>query len=108
MEAVSGRQRRSEPFDPVLDVFWGQTGERSQVDADDTKVVPLLGVTSDAVPAAMPRLIFGDEDGRADPAVAATGTKHQMVKVLRDGAGHRHPRHGNAPWSSSCPLPEAH
>jgi hypothetical protein len=28
MEAVSRRQGRSEPFDPVLDVLWRHTGER--------------------------------------------------------------------------------
>ncbi len=92
IEAVLRRQGRPEPFDPVLDVLWGQTGERSQVEADDLEVVPLVGVTDDAVPAAMSRLVLGDDDGCADPGVAAAGAKRQMVKVLLGGPWSRAPR----------------
>src|ERR1700759_5670170 len=91
MEAVFRRQRRSEPLDPVLDVLRRQTDERPQVEPDDTEVVPLVGVTSDAIPAAMSRLICDEEDGSTEPAVAAAGTNRQMVKVLCGGAGHRRP-----------------
>ncbi len=88
-EAVRRRQGRREPFDPVLDVLWRQTDERSQVDADHPNVVPLIGITDDTVPAAMSRFVPGGDDGRADPGVAEAGAKRQMVKLLLgSGRGH--------------------
>jgi hypothetical protein len=89
-EAVGRRQGRREPFDPVLDVLGGQTGKRSQVNADDPEVVPLVRVTDDAVPAAMSRLVPGAHDRRADPGVAGAGAKRQMVKVPLGGLGRAH------------------
>jgi hypothetical protein len=89
-EAVGRRQGRREPLDPVLDVLRRQSGERSQVDADDPEVVPLVGVTGDAVPAAMSRLVSGAHDGRANPGVADAGAKRQMVKVTRGGLVRAH------------------
>ena len=89
-EAVGRRQGRPEPFDPDLDVLWRQTGERSQVNADDPEVVPLVRVTDDAVPAAMSRLVPGAHDGRADPDVADAGAERQMVKVPPGGLGRGH------------------
>jgi hypothetical protein len=89
-EAVRRRQGRPEPLDPVLDVLRRQTGERSQIDADDPDVVPLVRVTDDAVPAAMSRLVPGAHDGRTNPGVADAGAKRQMVKVPRGGLGRGH------------------
>src|ERR1700760_1942749 len=89
MEAILRRQGRSEPFDPVLDVFWRHTRERSQVDADHLDVVPLIGITDDAVPAALFPLVPGGHDGRADSGVATTDAKRQMLEALRGTPGHR-------------------
>jgi hypothetical protein len=89
-ETVGRRQGRREPFDSILDVLWRQTREGSEVNADGPEVVPLVRVTDDAVPAAMPRLVPGAHDGRADPGVADAGAERQMVKMLLGGLGRAH------------------